>query len=1385
MEINKTFLAGKMNKDLDERLLSGGQYSDALNITIDTSEGSNVGSISNSLGNTLTGNISTILDSYTPVIGSTNAKTIGAIEYEPLNLIYWFVSADEYDAIFEYNEIDNTTKQVIISTKTGGNPSQLNLSQEYLITGVNYIPGHKDSGALLFWTDNLNPPRKINIARSKEYAVNDARIDIDIDVILRPPLKAPVIYPITTDVVQSSSMEERFLYFSYRYKYVDNEYSSMSPFSSVAFKPGEYEIDYLNGNNKAMVNTYNQCRIVFETGNEYVDEIQILAYDTRSLNVKIVKSINKNESPVISSNNVSDYTFDNNKIYAPLPSDQVTRLFDNVPLQAKAQEIIGNRLIYGNYTQFRDIVNSDGNDIDMNFSVTYTSKDGVLNQPISTFRSDRDYEVGIIYGDDYGRMTTALISNSNSTYIPPAQSTKGNSLRVDISNFAPTWATNYRLVVKQSSQSYYNIFPIWFYSDASYRYFRINESDRDKFSVGDYVIFKTDGKGPTYSNKKYKILEFELKSDNFIGNEEKAGLYFKIKVDNVSKFNSSSFPNFGGEDSGYFASVPIADKLFIYLDKTIFYGSGDPSAMVASLMGGSAGITGNRKDRRYTIEIDSVDPTTYRYTDSVDLSYWIAGNIPLLNDTNISVSQWSSDDGAYTEVVNLFTISFPSTLNSVTQTYESPSVSLGDQWKVNIRGNNFYFPYAYPVFTADPYPAAGIYNIPPSMSQLNNIADEGFINISDVGSGGPVYGGMACVNSGYQATSANGLHEVDRVINAGAQIEITITSDNRNINAYTETQEWTSPSRYENIEEWFIESGAYKQFIQHDSDGNDVGSNGISFRRARYAESTNIETCELTSGFGSDGYTSEQPQNKNFPIRMIVPGYGFDSLQIPGNTIEVEYKIVQTDVSLVCETDPKENDVEIYHEVTDSYDIDNGLHKVGWDYADYTHALTVFPWLTYVSDYTILGPLDPANPQPTDKPHNFSIGQQVYNVSSVAISPAIPNQNPDTGQPYYIVLAVPNQYCIVVNKTWVAPGPSEAGIIYHQLWEQNQTTTNQGVSIEINQTTSKNSQFNAFAFGNGVESYRIKDDFNAPEMKFSPRITSIIEDYENERKEASLTYSGVYRGDTSINRLNEFNLSIANFRDLDREFGSIEKLYARDTDVFVLHQDKINKVLYGKNVLYDAIGGGQVASIPEVLGNEIPFPVEYGISNNPESFATNAGSMFFTDSRRGAAIGIENGQVSEISSLGMTDYFRDEFKDNPNTQKIGAYDPYSNRYTISTENTRTVNPCRLSLSRNRYNVRSNSGGLSYLMFSISTSQTWTISLVDTGYGTSWVSPSSVSGYGAIIINANVANNFTSSIRSVNFVVTYCTNQTQTFTLTQAVASPISVDVIVRNKKDQG
>ena len=50
-EIKNTFLEGKMNKDLDARLLKNGEYFDAQNIHITKSEGSDVGTVQNILGN--------------------------------------------------------------------------------------------------------------------------------------------------------------------------------------------------------------------------------------------------------------------------------------------------------------------------------------------------------------------------------------------------------------------------------------------------------------------------------------------------------------------------------------------------------------------------------------------------------------------------------------------------------------------------------------------------------------------------------------------------------------------------------------------------------------------------------------------------------------------------------------------------------------------------------------------------------------------------------------------------------------------------------------------------------------------------------------------------------------------------------------------------------------------------------------------------------------------------------------------------------------------------------------------------------------------------------------------------------------------------------------
>ena len=181
------------------------------------------------------------------------------------------------------------------------------------------------------------------------------------------------------------------------------------------------------------------------------------------------------------------------------------------------------------------------------------------------------------------------------------------------------------------------------------------------------------------------------------------------------------------------------------------------------------------------------------------------------------------------------------------------------------------------------------------------------------------------------------------------------------------------------------------------------------------------------------------------------------------------------------------------------------------------------------------------------------------------------------------------------------------------------------------------------------------------------------QDYKQAHRFAGMTYSGVYSDSTNVNNLNEFNLGLANFKDLEVRFGPIMKLYARQTDILVLQEDKISYVLSDKNVISDSTGGGAIVSVPEVLGTQIARTEDYGISFNPESFVFWGSSMFFTDSKRGAVLHLKGGSqgsdaLNVISEQGMRSYFRSQFNEQLTTQKLGGYDPYMDEYVLSSNN---------------------------------------------------------------------------------------------------------------------
>ena len=218
---------------------------------------------------------------------------------------------------------------------------------------------------------------------------------------------------------------------------------------------------------------------------------------------------------------------------------------------------------------------------------------------------------------------------------------------------------------------------------------------------------------------------------------------------------------------------------------------------------------------------------------------------------------------------------------------------------------------------------------------------------------------------------------------------------------------------------------------------------------------------------------------------------------------------------------------------------------------------------------------------------------------------------------------------------------------------------------------------NCYSFGNGVESNRIRDDYNARTIDKGPRVsTTLRTNYEEETKKSSLIYSGIYNGISNVNKLNEFIAAEKITKDLNPEYGSIQKLFTRNTNVIAFCEDKILKILSNKDALYNADGNPQLLASNRVLGQSVPFTGEYGISTNPESFASYGYRVYFTDKNRGAVLRLSADGLTPISDKGMKNYFRTKFSLANNI--IGSYNEDKDVYNLTIDDetvsfTETVN----------------------------------------------------------------------------------------------------------------
>ena len=206
--------------------------------------------------------------------------------------------------------------------------------------------------------------------------------------------------------------------------------------------------------------------------------------------------------------------------------------------------------------------------------------------------------------------------------------------------------------------------------------------------------------------------------------------------------------------------------------------------------------------------------------------------------------------------------------------------------------------------------------------------------------------------------------------------------------------------------------------------------------------------------------------------------------------------------------------------------------------------------------------------------------------------------------------------------------------------------------------------FNCYTFFNGVESDRIRDNFNLPQLTSGVKVSTTLRDgMKEEHRKYGLIFSGIYNSISGTNDLNQFIAAEKITKDINPIYGSIQKLHSRDSDLVTLCEDKCLKILANKDAIYNADGNPQLTANARVLGQTIPFSGEFGISKNPASFASESYRAYFTDKVRGAVMRLSKDGLTPISMHGMKDWFRDNLKLSNNL--IGSYDDRGEEYNLT------------------------------------------------------------------------------------------------------------------------
>ena len=326
----------------------------------------------------------------------------------------------------------------------------------------------------------------------------------------------------------SEYLSDKFVRFSYRFKYDNDEYSLAAPFTQAAFIPKQdgYFLDKQNAtgggptsiNDDAaesdevnavqstivsfMENKVNTVGIVITMpegvstvsalpDDLHVKEIDILYKESDQVAIKVVNTITTEELRAITDTNRITYNYTSQAPIKTLPSNETSRASDKVPIRAKAQEVAGNRVMYGNYL----VRTARPKTLGYSISLGEKAKLGQfgsyseIEYPNHVLKQNRSYTLGVVLSDRYGRQSDVILSefatgynkyNVANTEFISGQGERPNVYRgssikalwdklipseISSPGYAGLYSSenplgwySYKLVVQQKEQEYYNVY---------------------------------------------------------------------------------------------------------------------------------------------------------------------------------------------------------------------------------------------------------------------------------------------------------------------------------------------------------------------------------------------------------------------------------------------------------------------------------------------------------------------------------------------------------------------------------------------------------------------------------------------------------------------------------------------------------------------------------------------------------------------------------------------------------------------------------------------------------------------------------------------------------------------------------------------------------------